>query len=273
MSWLFYSKKPKLAKQSSLLRWSVVLVGAMSLLTASCPVATYRMAALPPVMLWAWEKPEDLRFLDSRRVGVAFLAQTLRWRDGELEAVPRRQPLMLAEGVQVMAVTRIESDNWRLRTSEDNGKIIVRILKTLDQPKVAAIQVDFDAKVSERAAYRRLLQDLRAALPESVPLSITALASFCLGDPWLLGLPVDETVPMLFRMGQDSRRIKVFLAQGGDFSAPLCRHGYGIAIDEPLPVSFQGRRVYAFNPWPQAWDEAMLERLGELVGAGKKSVD
>lgn len=32
---------------------------------------------LPPVILWAWERPEDLEFLNSQRFGVAFLAQTL----------------------------------------------------------------------------------------------------------------------------------------------------------------------------------------------------
>src|SRR5262245_7636999 len=36
-----------------------------------------RMAKLPGIYLWAWERPEDLRFLGERRIGVAFLAKTI----------------------------------------------------------------------------------------------------------------------------------------------------------------------------------------------------
>src|SRR5438309_12019664 len=32
---------------------------------------------LPNVVLWAWERPEDLRFIDPQRTGVAFLAATV----------------------------------------------------------------------------------------------------------------------------------------------------------------------------------------------------
>jgi len=70
--------------------------------------------------------------------------------------------------------------------------------------------------VSERDFYRALLQDLRAQLPDNVPLSMTALASFCIGDRWLEGLPVDEAVPMIFRMGADDKPIKNLLANGKD---------------------------------------------------------
>lgn len=247
--------------------YATVAIACLLLASSGLPLAkTDRMADFPQVMLWAWERPEDLRFLDSRSVGVAYLAQTLRWQDGRLQVVTRRQPLIVPENTRLMAVTRIETDGRRLITPEQNGKIIDGLLKTLNKPRVAAIQIDFDAKVSERAAYRRLLQDLRAALPDAVPLSITALASFCLGDPWLKDLPVDEVVPMLFRMGRDSASVKQFVAQGGDFSVPLCRNSYGVAVDEPLAEHFSGqRRVYVFNARPHAFDAATVGRLGLAV--------
>ena len=56
---------------------------------------------------------------------------------------------------------------------------------------------------------------------------MTALASFCVGDRWLDGLPVDEVVPMIFRMGTDNERIRSFLAAGNDFQDPMCRTSYG----------------------------------------------
>ena len=31
----------------------------------------------PQLILWAWERPTDLRFIDAKRVGVAFLAKSI----------------------------------------------------------------------------------------------------------------------------------------------------------------------------------------------------
>ena len=81
---------------------------------------------------------------------------------------------------------------------------------------------------------------------------MTALASFCVCDRWLDDLPVDEAVPMIFRMGADSNSIKNFLTSGNDFREPLCRRSYGLALDEPIKINFdQTRRKYIFNV--RAW--------------------
>ena len=37
-------------------------------------------------MLWAWERPERLTFLDPREAGVAFLARSVNWRDGRIDS-------------------------------------------------------------------------------------------------------------------------------------------------------------------------------------------
>jgi hypothetical protein len=127
-------------------------------------------------------------------------------------------------------------------------------MKTNELPNVAAIQIDFDAVTSEREFYRALLGDLRKQLPDEVPLSMTALASFCVGDRWLSNLPVDEAVPMIFRMGTDDRPIRTLLGAGHDFNEPLCRKSYGIALDEPVQMKFdETRRVFVFNkrPWTE----------------------
>ena len=91
------------------------------------------------------------------------------------------------------------------------------VVRTLELKNVGAIQIDFDAVTSERNFYRQLLEDLRQQLPDNVPLSITALASFCIGDPWIKDLPVDEAVPMMFRMGTDNESIRGMLAKGRIF--------------------------------------------------------
>jgi hypothetical protein len=131
----------------------------------------------------------------------------------------------------------------------------------LELPSVSAIQVDFDAVSSERDFYRGVLQDLRLRLPDSIPLSMTALASFCIGDRWLTDLPVDEAIPMIFRMGADDKKVKSFLVSGNDFREPLCQTSYGIALEEPLAIRFtEARRLYVFaeHSWTQN-DVAMLE--------------
>ena len=210
----------------------------------------------PTIFLWAWERPEDLEFVDSKRFGVAYLAQTLVLKGDRVVFNPRRQPLKVLPETKLIAVTRIESSKTTGESAELNlaqkEKLVELILKSREFKNISAIQIDFDAAVSEREFYRGLLQDLRKKLPDNIPLSMTALASFCLGDPWIADLPVDEAIPMIFRMGADNKPIRSFLSGGGDFTEPLCRKSYGIALDEPLEMKFQSsRRIYVFNA--QAW--------------------
>jgi hypothetical protein len=224
---------------------------------------------LPPVILWAWERPEDLEFLDSQRFGVAFLAQTLTLRGDDVVFKPRRQPLKVSPATRLIAVTRVESQkNTGTKaglTPAQREKLVTLISRTLELENVSAIQVDFDAVVSERKFYRDLLEDLRRKLPEHVALSMTALASFCIGDRWFDDLPVDEAVPMIFRMGADDERIKSFLAAGNDFHEPLCQTSYGIALDEPLKMKFADtRRLYVFGD--EAWTEKNVAQLAERIG-------
>jgi hypothetical protein len=218
----------------------------------------------PPRILWAWERPEDLEFLDAHQFAVAFLAQTLVLRNDEVEYKPRRQPLKVKPDAKLIAVTRIESQKITgsptALSATQRQKLIDFVLKTAALRNVTAIQIDFDAARSERDFYRLLLQELRQKLPDNVPLSMTALASFCVGDRWLDFLPVDEAVPMIFRMGADSRSIRSFLANGNDFHEPLCRRSYGIALDEPLEIKFdRSRRRYIFNA--RSWTEQDLAAL------------
>ena len=212
----------------------------------------------PKKILWAWERPEDLEFLDAHQFGVAFLAQTLVLKNDDVIFQPRHQPLKVRPETKLIAVTRIESrkvtGSPSALSANQRRQLVDLIQRTLQLGNVSAIQIDFDAAASEREFYRQLLIDLRQKLPDNVPLSMTALASFCVGDRWLGDLSVDEAVPMIFRMGADNRTIKSFLANGNDFREPLCRKSYGIALDEPLDINLDpARRQYFFNvrPWTE----------------------
>ena len=222
----------------------------------------------PRQILWVWERPEDLEFLDPQRYAVAFLAQTLILKNNEVEFNPRRQPMKISPAVKLIAVTRIESQKTTgtpaALSPAQKEKLVALIRRTLELKNVSAVQVDFDAAVSEREFYRALLQDLRTQLPNDVPLSMTALASFCLGDRWLDDLPVDEAVPMIFRMGADERVIKSLLQNGKDFREPLCRRSFGTSVDEPVAINFDRskRRQYLFNP--RAWEESDVFSFGQI---------
>lgn len=248
----------------SLLFFLVCLPFLLSNLTACIQNSTQNshLADFPPVILWAWEQEENLEFLDAKKYGVAFLAQTLELKSDEIIVNPRRQPLRVSPEIVLIAVTRIESvESPTLSDKQKNG-IISSVLKTMELKNVRAVQIDFDAALSQRDFYQSLLKDLRAQLPEKTPLSITALASFCIGDRWLFEAPVDEAVPMIFRMGADDRAVKNYLANGGDFKVKICRQSYGVSLDEAVRMNFdKSRRLYVFNPLQ--WKPADMAKIEE----------
>lgn len=208
----------------------------------------------PQTILWAWERPEDLEFLDPQQFAVAFLAQTLVLKGDEVVFRPRHQPLKVRPEMKLIAVTRIESEKTTALSATQRETLLNLVLKTRELKNVSALQIDFDATTSQREFYRSLLHELRQRLPDNIPLSMTALASFCVGDRWLEDLPVDEAIPMIYRLGKDDHAIKLFLERGKDFKEPICRRSYGVAVDEPLAMTFDPpRRQYIFNV--RAWTE------------------
>lgn len=193
----------------------------------------------PRVMLWAWESPQNLDFIDPKQAGVAFLARTVLLKDGQAKVLPRFQPLHVPPGTALMAVVRIESEGASLPP-------VNTVCELLGQPAALAgvrgLQIDFDAKSSERKYYRELLQCVHTRIGQ--PLVITALASWCQSDDWIRDLPVNDAVPMLFRMGPDRYR------PGSQFPVPLCQNSFGISIDEPIARLPRGKRLYIFHPGP-----------------------
>jgi len=214
-------------------------------------------------MLWAWERPTDLRFINPKETGVAFLAQSIRLSSGEVEIRPRLQSLNLPDGTRLMAVARVETDaiNTPELSVQQREKLAGAIANMAKLPNVSNIQIDFDATKSERAFYRDVIVDVRRRLPDTVSLSITALASWCTYDDWLSDLPIDEAVPMLFRMAGDGKQIARRLDAGDDFIASPCRHSYGVSTDEPRSSLSSARRLYVFSPDP--WTEQAVRAILE----------
>jgi len=219
---------------------------------------------VPLRMVWAWERPEDLRFLDPEKAGVAFLAQTITLSEKDVLVRPRRQPLRLPDGMYVMAVTRIETvKRSGLRPAMNEAQIRRTsdlIARTLRLPNVRALQIDFDAVVSERSFYKNLLETVRRETAKDIPLSITSLASWCIGDRWIRGLPVDEVVPMAFEMGTDEIPIRKYLTEGRDWRARECTNSYGVYEGDMLLKSLdRSRRIYFFKK--TSWQASDVDKL------------
>lgn len=218
---------------------------------------------IPKTVLWAWERPTDLSFIDPKEVGVAFLARTIRLSGDEVIVRPRLQPMNLPNGSIAIAVTRIETDrsNTALLSEKQSEQLTKVISEVPTLRNVSAVQIDFDAARSEREFYRNVIIALRARLPKTIGLSITALASWCGDDDWISGLPIDEAVPMLFRMGPDRNQVRNLVSAQVEFSATSCRGSYGISTDEPFESLDQSKRLYVFNPGP--WTEEAVRKILE----------
>jgi len=228
------------------MKTAVVILAVTALAALAYRAPRDPLPQFPRTIVWAWERPEKLDFIDPHEVGVAFLARTIYIRGGVVSVRPRLQPLVLAPGTALMAVVRIESQGV---PSASRAEVEHAILEATELRGVRALQIDYDAKKSEREFYRGLLVDLHRVLPSSMPLSITALASWCESDNWIANLPVTEAVPMLFRMGAGE-------AYHPDFKPGVCRSSVGVSTDEPLPEFPPGRRVYIFHP--RSWSAVEL---------------
>ncbi|HSE30780.1 MAG TPA: DUF3142 domain-containing protein [Pyrinomonadaceae bacterium] len=230
--------------------------------SASNPESRIALDSLPETFLWAWERPEKLDFIDINRVGVAYLAKTIQLRERHLFVRPRLQPLILRPGTRVIAVVRIETERHEIggvseSQIEDAAKEIAEVAQHL---ALSAVQIDFDARASERLAYRKLLFRVRQLLPSTTPLSMTALASWCAGDNWLSDLPVDEVVPMLFRLGVNRDQFASRLRSGEELFMKPCQDSVGVSTDEKVYPP-KRKRLYIFSPdrWTPSTVDVALE--------------
>jgi hypothetical protein len=215
---------------------------------------------LPPLVLWAWDRDDDLRFLDTRDTGVAFLAATLTLRGDGVVLTPRHNPLALPIGTSRVAVIHVDSDRAEpaLLSAEELGRFVEALAVIGAEVPHRALQVDYEVLASQRTFLIDAIAALRRRLPQAA-ISVTALASWCLNESWTRRLAADEVVPMLFRMGYDGRRAWARFANGGDFGSAECRSSVGVATDELPPALPSGRRVYVFSP--RRWNAEIYQMV------------
>lgn len=215
------------------------------------------------LILWAWERPEDLRFA-AGQAEVAVQTGFIEISGNRLFARGRRHPLFV-DAAPTTAVVHLQiAPERKLAWSPRlRRQVSATVLHYATRIPARRVQVDFEVRASERPALLDVLRDVRRGLPRNTRLSMTALASWCDTETWLDQAPVDEIVPMLFRMQRGDEPIRRRLADGRDFRHPRCRTALGISTDTPLVRAPAGRRVYVFDP--RSWSEADFGKVRREV--------
>jgi hypothetical protein len=212
-------------------------------------------AWLPPpdpsndAIAWLWKDASVPAF---SRAAVAVVDRHI-WLAGDKVLVrPGARPRALARGTNVIPVVHVEIDPLHPPANLHQAEpVVLDAMRSAARATTAGwVQLDLEARPSQRLEYRDLVRQVRAALPPEVKLSVTALAWWCRSKAWLDGLAADEVVPMFFRMGRDNAPLRGIVARGPGALHPLCRAGSaGFSRQEPFPreVVARYRRTYWFD--------------------------
>lgn len=188
----------------------------------------------------------------------AVLLDALVLRAHGVERGGRTAPLQLAGGTRVVPVLHIESaaDAPDTFTPTQREAILSAVRRHTEfAARAGLLQIDFEAPARQRTAYRDLIASVRRQLPAGVRLSVTALAHWCTQGDWLDTLPVDEVVPMLYRLGPRADHWRsAFMQPDNPALARHCRGpALGFATNDPPPAALLARatRPYWFDE--SAW--------------------
>ncbi|HWW04526.1 hypothetical protein [Collimonas sp.] len=258
------------------------------------------LAALPPLMLWVGERPDDVRSwivgssrqaklnsaadnptpaIQEQRIGIAVLDTTILLRDGSANVRRRQQALRLPpawyahsglrQKIPLLTIVHVDmaDDAHKPALNEKQKRIIVNaVTAAATRSPSQVVQLDFEVMHSQKPFLADVVKRSRDALPANVALSITALASWCVGDAWLTDLPADEIVPMAFRMNGDAQRMREVLDQDGRFPRPECQPSLGLSLDEqPWPGKLRSQRLYLYNG--NAWSATPIASWSVRLGA------
>ena len=209
---------------------------------------------------WLWKDASVPAF---SRAAVAVVDRHI-WLAGDKVLVrPGARPRALARdggaSPGVIPVVHVEIDPLRPPASlRAAGPVVLDAMRSAARATTSGwVQLDLEARPSQRKDYRDLVRRIRTALPREVKLSVTALAWWCRSGAWLDGLAADEVVPMFFRMGRDGAALRSLVAAHPDRLHPLCRSGSaGFSRQEPFAreATARYRRTYWFDE--KGWKEA-----------------
>ncbi|MCK9265653.1 hypothetical protein M0P98_02020 [bacterium] len=223
--------------------------------------------------IWAWERTENLLFLEGSDVEINFYAGITLYKNGITSFTPRRNPLIVPDDVYLIAVFRIENRQSFIPTSNQLEETVKNILNVCNNKRISGCQIDFDAKVSEQVFYKQLLTSLKKNLPYYKILTMTALASWSYEGSWLDSLPVKYATPMFFRMGVDDFSIRNMLVGESFMGSKVTKEFVGISTDEPLPPAkyLRNRKFCIFNskPWTEENFKEIISKVENHINGDK----
>ncbi len=203
--------------------------------------------SLPDEVWWYWDRPAVQLPLPAKGVGAAVVTTHIFFSGDHFSRQSRRSALRLPDEVAIVPVIHVEVDpahRFAGNTVQRDALRDAVVDVARRGGSIGWVQLDFEARQSQREFWRAGVESIKAALPTGVRLSVTALASWCYGDRWLSDIPVDEVVPMYFRLGRSRPDYVLRSAEGT--TEPRCALAHGVADDEsPWPVALSGRR-YVF---------------------------
>lgn len=203
-------------------------------------------SAMPKEFWWYWDRPAAQLPPPAPGVGAAVVVTHVLLSGERAIRQPRRSALRLPDATPVMPVVHVEVDPGKPFAGNAAQRDALRdaVLDAANRGGPPWVQLDFEARRSQRDFWRASVEAIKTALPDGVRLSVTALTSWCYGDRWLGDVPVDEIVPMYFRLGR--ARPDYVLRSAAGVVEPRCALAHGVADDEPAwPVVLPGRR-YVF---------------------------
>ena len=230
----------------------IVLLSSMMISARSTHAAYQAPKTLPPLMLWTWEAPQDLRAINVKTTGVALLLLNISFKNSEIVYYSRQQPLQTPLNMYLTAVVHIGNPPKNVFMSKTIAQFwALKIKNAYLRGCYKELQIDFDAVPSQQQFYKELLMALRKELGKHTIISITALASWCTNDRWILNahLPINYVVPMYFSLDTNqARRNRFIKAFDSNHLAPYCQGPIGLTTSNDWDVPITSRQpIFIYN--------------------------
>jgi len=227
-----------------------------------CIIASYfYWGQATHLVLWSWQRADDLSFVKDS-VSVAPLVATISVDKNGVRVQPRRNVLTLAQNAHIIPVIRLEIDPKTQVSDGHLDALIHNIQSLVYSCKTDIVQLDFDAAKSQRPLYEKLLIQLKASSPH-VKVSITALASWCVGDTWIDKLPITHAVPMLYNLGENADDFKKYFTDNRGWQSKKCHGHIGFEQNDIFTKPPRGWHAYVFNK--NAWTEKDYKSVQEKL--------
>lgn len=230
----------------------IFLLNLMMINICSTDSAYKAPKTLPPLMLWTWEAPQDLRSININTTGVALLILNISFKKSQIVYYLRQQPLYVPSNTYLTAVVHIGNPPKNVFMNNEVARFwAIKIKNAYLRGSYKELQIDFDAVTSQQQFYQELLMALRKELGSNTIISITALASWCTNDRWILkaNLPINYVVPMFFSLDTNqARRNRFIKAFDSHHLAPYCQGPIGLTTSNDWDVPITTRQpIFIYN--------------------------